>query len=310
MKLPQFYLLMTLGVIGFLVFGSLAPFRFSMISFKEARDLGLLLAQSPWELQSHRIDFVLNTLITVPLGFFGMGLLTARHQTGRVFVLSAATLFVASLIISSSVEFAQIWVRGRFPSMQDVRAQSIGTIVGISLWASFGRQFSLRMGTFFQSRDPQTKVHWLLHLYVIFLVCCAFIPLDIVTSPGEIMYRYRNGHFEIVPFSYSHGTITQSLFDYACAVLFLVPVGFWSSTAWNPRGCPTRPWWKSLLLGSFVVLGIESIQVLIVSRYPSTTDLILGCSGAVLGISAAKVWGTRTTSRSSEGCQMQEGTTA
>jgi hypothetical protein len=90
----------------------------------------------PWNLRSragrfHQVDLVplhhgrprdlaLNFLFYVPLGLIGMGL-----------GWRAAYVLCAAALLSGGTEFAQIFSRGRFPSVTDLLLNTAGAFVGI-----------------------------------------------------------------------------------------------------------------------------------------------------------------------------------
>jgi glycopeptide antibiotics resistance protein len=71
------------------------------------------------------VDIVGNVLLYVPFGY----IVSSRCTRWAMGVVSAAAL-------SCTTEFTQIWSHGRFPSVQDVLMNILGTAVGMMLYRS------------------------------------------------------------------------------------------------------------------------------------------------------------------------------
>jgi glycopeptide antibiotics resistance protein len=273
-----------------LVYGSLVPFHFRSLSLASAVATFRSLCSYPWVSSGGTADWSLNLTFMIPLGFFGMGaLLDGRN--GRWFAAVAVpAVMAACLALSMAVEFAQLWSIERVPSCGDIIAQTIGALVGVFVWLAAGRRLADWRRKFALLREPQSKFAWLLQAYVLGLLIYSVVPVDITTSPSELATKYRNGMIEIVPFSYDHGSLLKALYDAMSDVLLYVPVGMSAVLLWNPQGRSRRSAFEAILAGIAFACGVELIQLLIVNRYTSSTDVILGSIGVIIGVLAIHLW--------------------
>ena len=205
-KLGLYYGGLLAANVVLLIYGSFIPFRFVPMDFPEAIQTFREMFEVAWEVPGTRVDWSVNYLVTLPLGFFGMGTLLAglcslaRTLLATVLVLSLATA------LSFGVEFGQVWFAGRVPSLKDVAAQSLGTVTGIAFWLIFGQRFTCWLRSFTDRHAPREKTEWVLQAYVMGFVLYSVLPLDVITTPRELIYKYERGKFELVPFSYQHGS--------------------------------------------------------------------------------------------------------
>jgi len=91
-------------------------------------------AQVQWiPFYGHRLgwfDIAANIALFAPFGYFAGGLLSAPSRKKKnLWVLVAATL------LSTSVEFLQIYSHGRYPSATDVGCNVLGAALGLMLSA-------------------------------------------------------------------------------------------------------------------------------------------------------------------------------
>lgn len=267
-----------------IVYGSLVPFRFEALAWSDAIAQFRAMFDAPWRVPGSRVDWSVNFLITVPLGFCGLGAGLADRSSPLRLAAAAAVVLILGTAFSVAVEFAQVWFAGRVPSLKDVAAQSLGTLTGIATWTLGGRRFTQWLRTYATLHAPREKFDWFLQAYVLGFLLYSLLPLDVITTPRELVTKYESGKFELIPFSYRHASVREALYAYATDVLRCIPIGLWAVTAWRRRGAAARSGLAGALLGVLVVAGAETLQALIVTRYTSTTDLLLGAGGVLIGV--------------------------
>ncbi len=286
----RYYAFFAAATAAIVVYGSLVPFKFVPLSLGEAAAQFGHMLQGPWVGSDSRVDWSVNFLVTVPLGFCGMGVFLAGVSSFNRVVLATLLVLTAGLALSVAVEFAQLWFANRVSSIHDIVAQGLGTLFGIGIWLLAGKRFTQWLDKYATSYASRDALAWLLDAYVLALVLWSLLPLDVITSLGELSKKYRAGKFELIPFSYQHASIWDAGYTYATQFAIFIPVGIWASIAFRRQGARHRYLLECIALGVLVVLAIEAAQALIVTRYTSSTDVLLGSLGVVMGVVAAKYW--------------------
>lgn len=272
-----------------LFYGSLVPFRFRSISLVEAADEFSALFHFPVQRWGETADWSLNVTIMVPIAFFALGAIIDGRDR-RLAWLMAPPAVLACLAISFAVEFAQVWCVDRVASIRDIVAQALGASIGVAVWLVAGDRYSAWRRSFAERREPQQRLEWMLQAYVVGLAIYSVIPLDLVMSPGELAQKYRSGLIELVPFTYGRGGGLTALYSMLKDVLLFVPVGMCAASAWNRHGRLSRPIPQALMIGLLYTAGLEAAQLLVVGRYTSSTDVVLGFAGVAMGVFLMRFW--------------------
>lgn len=249
-----------------IVAASLTPFRFRSVPFGEAvtiyQDLLAAFPSPPG-----RIDFIANTIAFVPTAYalaagFGYG---TKGPLAR-FALASAVVGVCHGL-SHAVEFAQVWAPGRVPSPHDVKAQFVGSLVGVGLWLSLGRTVSgwtTRLGS--STTPPTHKIAVMLRVYVIAYLTACWFPFDfrMPRSAGTVggsnsadVWGPFAGEVEIVPIIY---------FGLLC-----VPLGWLG-------GGPAYHRSSAFPRGLLWVLGAETGQLFLPDRTFDVCDIVTGAA--------------------------------
>ena len=122
-------MLLIVITVAAIIYGSLYPFEFRVPAEGEGPVSTLLRS---WATPSGRGDFLANTLLYMPLGWFGVLSLPRQMSVGLQLVLMI--LFVTML--SVSIELTQYFAAGRVTAADDVYANLLGAILG-GLGATF-----------------------------------------------------------------------------------------------------------------------------------------------------------------------------
>jgi VanZ family protein len=126
MARPQpsgFLPLLLLGLVVLICYGSLYPFNF--VFDPSHPTLGDAWQRLSWA-RAGRADHVRNVLLYAPLGFCLM--LWLRYRVG--FMWAAVLATVLGLLLSLSIEIAQVYLTIRVPSLMDVTLNAVGTLFG------------------------------------------------------------------------------------------------------------------------------------------------------------------------------------
>lgn len=125
------FALITLAVVGVIVYGSLYPFAFES---KPGSPLRALAAT--YKLQDSRGDFVANILLYLPFGFFAMQALRRRAAAWQV-----AGVTLAGMLLSTGMELSQLYIPGRVTSLADICSNTIGSFLGAGAGLLLHRRF-------------------------------------------------------------------------------------------------------------------------------------------------------------------------
>jgi len=260
----------------FVIYGSLVPFDFQLISLEDAQqrfeELYLLDLR-----EGSRVDRAVNVLLFIPLAFMWMGLLSASCvRAGKVLVSVYVALFC--LLLSFCIEFAQLFFPSRVSSFSDIFAQCIGTAIGISAWWLTGRKVIEWLAKWQLTKLPETRLDRYLEIYIGFLFFYNVMPLDLIMSPIDFYHKWNEGRIILFPFGGLKELFAENIYEWGSEILLWIPVPL----LWQRRGG----------LGDYQILGrvfglvvtLEFIQLFVNSRVTDTTDILLAMVGGVLGL--------------------------
>ncbi len=179
--------------------------------------------------------------------------------------------WLACSLFALAVETAKLFFAGRSFDSENVLFCSLGALAGILLETNFPQSAWLR---------SRRQTVWFL-LVVIFLLHFELSPFDWI-SATELSARFSR--IEWLPFkSYYAAEPLRALFDLQRKIYFLAPLGFTSMALYTSRGA-AEPRKRALLACMGIAIGLESLQLFVRSRVPSTTDLITFSASAWAGI--------------------------
>ncbi|MFQ5733245.1 MAG: VanZ family protein [Planctomycetaceae bacterium] len=285
----HFGLLAAVSAAG-LIYGSWLPFDVKPLAFGDAWRSFQELWSGGWSPYWSRRDVAINVLVTVPLAFALMGTILNRDRRVWTAFLAGTLTIGICFTVSVAVEFGQLWLDTRVTSLRDIAAQFWGSGAGIVLWALAGPRLAEKLDDFLRSRDPARRVEWLLHAYVVGLIVYSLLPFDLTYAPSQIFAKYRSGRIEIVPFTFRYASAFERWHAFLSDLLLYVPVGVWATKTWLPRGRSSRDFWSALAIGMTLSLSVELAQLVVGSRFTSSTDAIWGTLGAAVGIGGTLLW--------------------
>ena len=268
------YWVLTPVYLAFVIYGSLVPLKYRYVTLARAWEK---FQQTPWLSlgRAHRADWVANCLLFIPLTFFAMGVLTKEGRRRRAEWLFAIVLPPLGLALACVVEFTQVYFPLRTRSLNDIAAEGAGALIGVLVWLAFGQRITRWARSLWRERVQGRLAVKILAGYLVVFVVYQFMPFDLTISPAEVWHKLKEGKLVLVPFTDRVGITPYIIL---IKIALLVPVGY---LIWmvSPRG----RFWRSAAIGLIVAAGIELGQVFVVSRFASTTDLLLGGAGAMLG---------------------------
>jgi VanZ family protein len=298
---------LALGVAVFTAYGSFVPFDF------HARDLRESVGAFRWAVENRagiqsRSDVTANFVLGLPLGLFLFAWrLLDREPRVRTFVGHFVFWWPWCVALAVAVEYGQLFFPGRTTSGSDILAQAAGSAVGMLLYAAVGQRAVDHLRNLFDRDGYRSPAVGLLVLYVAALALAQLLPLDISASPASWVRKFKDGQVTIGPFSELDANPAVPAWRKGQAWLELaavyLPVGL--ILGFVPFAIPVRPEggpaWPAAVRAGRRVLGfglllafaLEAGQLLVMSRSPSTTDVLLGGGAVLLGWLLAGGMGVR-----------------
>jgi len=270
-----------LAYLAFVLYGSIVPLRFQYVGPAEAVERFRHIRYFHLPVQS-RADLVANFVLFVPLTFLAMGALRpVRRRTGALAGLAVAA---AATGLSAAIEFVQIYFPQRTVSLNDILAETAGGIAGVALWLTLGRRITHWAADAWRARAGRQAAIRCLAGYLVGLILYQLFPFDLTISPAEVYHQFKEGKIDLVPFADRAGL---SAYSVLAEVALMVPVGY---LLWLWARPPRR--WRAVAAGALgIAAAIEAAQLLVYSRYTSSTDIALATLGGLVGAALADVVG-------------------
>lgn len=243
--------------------------------YKEGRVVLVPFSAYPDELFGAAEKLLWNTVYYLPLGLI---LCRLRGPIGQ----RAGWAFLTGLLVTGVIECLQLIVFTRYTDVTDVLTGSLAVLGG---WA-LGRAFMLR--TEADKRRPRSEgTVWrpvalgaALVAWVGVLAAITWNPYDFLSDPQAIKARLQK--VNLIPFADLYWGTEYNAFDHLLQRLVLfMPIG--GLVAFMTRRRSTLGWSASVLLGMTISAGLEAGQILIPSRTPGTTDVLLATIASGIG---------------------------
>jgi VanZ family protein len=228
-----------------------------------------------------RSNFAGNALLFGPLGFFGGGAILAAPRRRAPDLIAAVALVLFSIALSFAIEFLQVLVPGRTPSLADVTAQTTGVIAGLSAWLFFSRDI-VRWTERHGSDRRRDALRLGLMAFAAGRAIAMLLPLDVTLDLGLLAEKYRNGLIVLNPMgspALSWDVLPASLVDLALSI----PIGLLACLVGLPSG-RRHPSGLALFLGWAFVGLVEVAQVFVLSRTADVVDFFVNATGVAAGV--------------------------
>jgi VanZ family protein len=264
--------------VAFVVYGSLVPLDFQSLPLDRA---WVLFSQMP-TLQvdvEGRADWIANGVLYVPVGFLTLSLFASRGNIlVRLPTIAVAALFCSVLAVA--VEFAQLFFPPRTVSLNDVVAEWLGSLVGLTLavlWARRFRRFSLAPMV-----DSTQVGQYVTMAYVIAYLILSLFPYDFLLSDRELDQKINSASWGwfLAAKSLSGGSVAL-LVKLVAEALVVLPFGF----VLGQRSAGRQGFSRGFVLGAILGLIVESAQWFVFSGISQGVSVLTRAIGVGVGAS-------------------------
>jgi glycopeptide antibiotics resistance protein len=287
--------------IAFAVWGSLFPFDFHPVSWRDA-------AASFWSPSAVPVsrwsisDFVSNVLLFVPIGLFGVASLATRSIAGPGVPPGAGALkrrpyvwvavIAASAVLSTTIELAQAVVPWRTPSVVDVGAEIVGAACGIVAWTLVHRRLDGLVAAAVSLVRRSSLVERMLLVYCALFAVAWLVPADFTLRPNEIADKYVHKRL-LLPFTPSPDAATAR--DLTMIGAAALPIGV-TATLCGCGGATRRPVLTATLVATTFLIALEAAQIFVFSRTTDGTAFAVASAAAAAAAVLAGMAGRRPVS--------------
>ncbi len=260
--------------LAFIVYGSLIPFDLRLHSFDQALER---FAQIRW-LQlgaASRADWVANLVLYIPLALLGCGALAGYARTAGVRVVLVLFVLALCLAVAVAVEFTQIFFAPRTVSLNDLLAETLGTLIGIGLWLG-ARDRLAQLSRAFQSGGRQS-IGAAIAAYLTLYLALAFFPFDFVISWDELAARLQSSNAGWLLAGTAANPLrgTATLFGEAIAI---APLGLLAALLAGRVNLG-----RTFATGALLGLVLELLQLLLVSGVTQGASVLIRGAGLTAG---------------------------
>jgi glycopeptide antibiotics resistance protein len=290
-----------------LLFGaSLTPFNF------DARPVGEAW-RTFWNIEfltrrdSGPADIAINLLAFIPFSFLAMAALTRQGTRGRGWP-RAALVMAVGLLLSATMEFLQMfvhssreaagaaWMGGRTTSLFDIVSQTAGAIVGLILWFAWGRAITGRARAAIAEQRDRSLLFLATAVYMLGLTLYQTAPFDFSLSVSRVGHRFKPfwmgyppaaDEIRVITVPFTDSLEMPNLMgngawwgDWVLKAALLMPAGAMLACILRGRRHPIA---AAFFLSAALAVGIEILQIFLLSRFPSATDCVLGAAGGLAG---------------------------
>jgi VanZ family protein len=278
--MTKYWLYAAVAYVFFVVYGSLVPLAYHNIPWQQAVTQFKNIRYLDLGIES-RADWIANIVLYIPLAFLGLAVLGNTSSTFRW--LGAGLVLCACIALAVGIEFCQLFFPPRTVSINDLIAESLGTVVGICLYQRWGQRILSLCNRL--SVGELLSVTTLIKVYLLCYLALSFFPYDFVTSFTELEDKLANSqnHFFIALDACTTDGIRCAL-KFSVEVLVLLPLG--GLFFLLPHIAHKRA--LAVLVGFFLGVFCEVVQLFLFSGIAQGFSVITRMLGLGLGVVIAE----------------------
>ena len=271
----------------FVVYGSLVPLEWHFLPLDQAwlKFSGIQLLDVG---EQGRADWIANGVLYLPVGFLTVNLFSGRHvQQPSLTAYILSVLFGISLAFG--VEFLQLYFPQRTVSLNDLMAETLGSLAGATLTLAGGLpQFRKLLDALVG--DPTRLTVRLLHAYLIAYVILTFFPYDFVVSATELSEKFNSDSWGILLAPAANDSLFRLLAKLSAEIVAVIPFGMLLAMRWRTQAGGHLA--RAVILGSLLGFVIEGVQFFLVSGITQGLSVLTRAGGVALGLIAVQSFGT------------------
>lgn len=270
------------GYLLFVVYGSLVPLEPRALTLDGALSMFGNIRLLDVGTQG-RADWVANGVLYFPLGFLTANLLT-RRSAARPTIFACLSAIVFGVAVALCVEFLQLYFPPRTVSLNDLFAESIGTLLGAT-FSLFGlSRFRTLLAVLFGDHERLNAV--LLKAYLVLYFLLALFPFDFVVSWNELSAKIATGQIGLLLATASADSPLRVLVKLMAEIVATVPLGLFLAS--RLRSVSQGGLTRGFVAGATIGVMIECAQILLVSGVSQGLSVLTRGTGVALGLVAAK----------------------
>ena len=269
----------TYGV--FVLYGSLVPLEMRPLEWAEA---WRRFSQIPYLSlgTGRRADWVANILLYIPLAFLWCACAHSRKRWG-----TAGFVLIFCVAFAVFIEFFQLWFPPRTVSQNDLLAESLGSLIGVTIWLIAGQRLIGLARTIFQGGRAGLDAAFI--AYTGLYVAYSLFPFDFLVSGQELSAKLASRAIApgITP---SCGGLLRCGVNLTIETLSFVPFGLFMTYLLKRPGTPPPKLMTALLLGGLVGGAIEGMQIFIASGISQGISIGARALGMMLRVAIGRAW--------------------
>ena len=273
-------LLAFLAYLAFVVYGSLVPFEYRDHSFHQALEQFRAIAYLNLGVGS-RADWIANIVLYVPLAFLSCVWMLGLRRPGALRQSGLMLVFVFCVAVAVVVEFTQIFFAPRTVSLNDLLAETIGTMGGIALWIG-GRRRIVALWDAFAQGGRQSVVAAITAYVVVYIVLSLF-PYDFVLSGKELVWKLASGN-QAWLITHGCGAWLPCSARLAGDAIGIAPLGVFLGFL-----APATSYRRVFVAGALLGLLLELLQLLLASGVSQGLSVLMRGMGLVGGVAVSQL---------------------
>ncbi len=294
---PWWFVAATAAVMLFIAYGSFVPFDYQPREWDQAT-AKFRVALGHWNDPPSKSDFAANVALGVPFGFCLLGALRVDRPRWWLTAIVGVGVVAVCGVYAAGVEFTQLFFRERVCSGADITAQAIGGLAGVIAWLIGGQCATDRLRRALDADGVRNTTASLLIAYAGLLLVILTLPLDLTASPTELFKRLRDDTTwtplgELFDRPDESGERDLKTVANWCELFALyLPLGVLAGGLAG-KFRTADGFFRVVGLGLLGGLVGEACQVLVKSRHPSATDVLLAAVGITTGWATARILASR-----------------